>query len=47
MILSGAAVLPHPRAHTRGFVLLPLRDVAPDWVHPGLGLGVEPLLARL
>lgn len=30
-------VLPHPRAHLRRFVLDPLHEVAPDWVHPVLG----------
>ena len=40
-------VLPHPRAHLRGFVLLPLRDVAPDWVHPRSGQGIDALIAAL
>jgi len=40
-------ILPHPRAHLRGFVLLPLVDVAPDWVHPRLGLTARALLDRL
>lgn len=30
-------VLPHPRAHRRAFVLLPLLEIAPDCVLPGLG----------
>ncbi|WP_264812708.1 2-amino-4-hydroxy-6-hydroxymethyldihydropteridine diphosphokinase, partial [Gluconacetobacter sacchari] len=33
-------VLPHPRALQRAFVLLPLRDVAPDWRDPRTGQGV-------
>jgi 2-amino-4-hydroxy-6-hydroxymethyldihydropteridine diphosphokinase len=40
-------VLPHPRAHLRRFVLDPLRDLAPGWVHPLLGVTVEALLAGL
>jgi 2-amino-4-hydroxy-6-hydroxymethyldihydropteridine diphosphokinase len=40
-------ILPHPRAHLRRFVLQPLADVAPDWVHPVLRCGVAALLAAL
>ncbi len=29
--------LPHPRAHQRLFVMGPLAEIAPDWVHPVLG----------
>ncbi len=40
-------ILPHPRAHQRAFVLLPLRDVAPRWMHPVLRQGVQALLDAL
>jgi 2-amino-4-hydroxy-6-hydroxymethyldihydropteridine diphosphokinase len=34
-------VLPHPRLVDRAFVLVPLSDVAPEWVHPVTGQTVE------
>jgi 2-amino-4-hydroxy-6-hydroxymethyldihydropteridine diphosphokinase len=40
-------ILPHPRIADRSFVLIPLRDVAPDWVHPVTGVSVEEMIAAL
>jgi 2-amino-4-hydroxy-6-hydroxymethyldihydropteridine diphosphokinase len=40
-------LLPHPRAHTRAFVLVPLLEVASAWVHPVFRLTARELLARL
>jgi len=40
-------ILPHPRAHERRFVLVPLADVAPGWSHPILAQTVEALIAAL
>jgi 2-amino-4-hydroxy-6-hydroxymethyldihydropteridine diphosphokinase len=40
-------ILPHPRAHERAFVLAPLLDVAPGWVHPVLRRSARDLLHDL
>ena len=40
-------VLPHPRLQDRGFVLVPLCDIAPEWVHPVLGLSALEMLSAL
>ena len=38
--------LPHPRLHKRAFVLLPLMDIDPDFVHPGHKKNVREMLAE-
>jgi 2-amino-4-hydroxy-6-hydroxymethyldihydropteridine diphosphokinase len=40
-------VLPHPRMQDRAFVLMPLADVAPGWVHPRTGKSIRALIAAL
>jgi 2-amino-4-hydroxy-6-hydroxymethyldihydropteridine diphosphokinase len=46
-IEHGDPELPHPRMGTRAFVLVPLRDIAPDWRHPVTGQTVGQLIADL
>ena len=37
--------LPHPRLHERGFVLLPLMDIAPNLLHPVSKKSVSEMIA--
>ena len=39
-------ILPHPRLHERKFVLLPLKEIAPDLIHPVLLLTIVELLNK-
>lgn len=40
-------ILPHPRVQDRAFVLVPLADVAPNWIHPQTGASVSEMLEAL
>ncbi len=42
---TSALTLPHPHLHERGFVLLPLMDIAPDLIHPVTKKSVREMVA--
>ena len=44
---EGPPILPHPRIAGRAFVLIPLRDVAPEWCDPVSGKSIVQLMDEL
>jgi 2-amino-4-hydroxy-6-hydroxymethyldihydropteridine diphosphokinase len=38
-------IIPHPQVAERGFVLLPMMDIAPDLVHPVTGKSIREMMA--
>ena len=45
--LNGLVNLPHPRSHSRNFVLYPIKEIDPNWVHPILKKNVDFLINQL
>jgi 2-amino-4-hydroxy-6-hydroxymethyldihydropteridine diphosphokinase len=39
-------VVPHPRAHERAFVMTPMAELDPEFVHPTLGITVAEIAIR-
>ena len=40
-------IIPHPRMHQRSFVLQPLQELNPKWIHPIKKKGLKELISNL
>lgn len=47
IIDSETLTVPHPRMHLREFVLIPLCELEPDWLHPVLNRSCDDLLKEI
>jgi 2-amino-4-hydroxy-6-hydroxymethyldihydropteridine diphosphokinase len=47
LLESPSLTIPHPQLAERAFVLLPLADLAPDLLHPVLGITIDELLSNV
>jgi 2-amino-4-hydroxy-6-hydroxymethyldihydropteridine diphosphokinase len=47
IISTEKLIIPHPRAKERDFVLIPINEIAPDWLFPDTGKTINATLAEL
>ena len=47
VILSKNLSIPHPKAHLRNFVLFPLKEISPMWIHPILNKKIDFLIKKI
>jgi 2-amino-4-hydroxy-6-hydroxymethyldihydropteridine diphosphokinase len=47
VVTTESLQIPHPRMCERAFVLVPLAEIAPDWIEPVTGLSVASLCAAV
>ena len=45
--INNGLILPHPRMHTRNFVLIPLFEIDKNWKHPVLKHNIKTLILSL
>ena len=44
---SKKILLPHPRCHLRNFVLFPIKEIVPTWIHPKFNKKIDFLIKKL
>ena len=47
ILQSEELVLPHKHMHKRSFVLYPLREIEPAYIHPEINLNIDKMMAQL
>jgi 2-amino-4-hydroxy-6-hydroxymethyldihydropteridine diphosphokinase len=46
IVNENGLIIPHPELHKRKFVLIPLAEIAPDFIHPVIKKRLRDLLAE-